>query len=199
MLRHSKPIIQDYLRLSLTRCKALGYFVPNATAEGVITWAQGSDVIASVRFTTDTVNHRCTIAYRKADGEQVTQTVWLRWRSSNLDQGESTGGKVRGYFYFVCPVTGRSCRNLYLVNGRFVSRHAFPHLYEQQTLSRSRRTDVFRFLTYADKVEQLEQQPRRKYTYRGKPTPFARKVERLNRRAIGWHNSLEEQAYRLKS
>lgn len=196
---HSKPTIQDYLRLNLTRCKALGYFVPNATAEGVITWAQGSDVIASVRFTTDTVNHRCTIAYSTADGEQVTQTVWLRWRSSNLDKGVNTWEKGRGYYYFVCPVTGRSCRNLYLVNGRFVSRHAFPHLYEQQTLSRSRRTDVFRFLTYADKVEQLEQQPRRKYTYRGKPTPFARKVERLNRRAIGWYSTLEEQAHSLNT
>ena len=198
-MAHSKPTIQDYLRLNLTRCKALGYFVPNATAEGVITWAQGSDVIASVRFTTDTVNHRCTIAYSTADGEQVTQTVRLRWRSSNLDKGVNTWEKGRGYYYFVCPVTGRSCRNLYLVNGRFVSRHAFPHLYEQQTLSRSRRTDVFRFLTYADKVEQLEQQPRRKYTYRGKPTPFARKVERLNRRAIGWYSTLEEQAHSLNT
>lgn len=198
-MSHSKPTIQDYLRLNLTRCKALGYFVPNATAEGVITWAQGSDVIASVRFTTDTVNHRCTIAYSTADGEQVTQTVRLRWRSSNLDKGVNTWEKGRGYYYFVCPVTGRSCRNLYLVNGRFVSRHAFPHLYEQQTLSRSRRTDVFRFLTYADKVEQLEQQPRRKYTYRGKPTPFARKVERLNRRAIGWYSTLEEQAHSLNT
>lgn len=198
-MSHSKPTIQDYLRLNLTRCKALGYFVPNATAEGVITWAQGSDVIASVRFTTDTVNHRCTIAYSTADGEQVTQTVRLRWRSSNLDKGVNTWEKGRGYYYFVCPVTGRSCRNLYLVNGRFVSRHAFPHLYEQQTLSRSRRTDVLRFLTYADKVEQLEQQPRRKYTYRGKPTPFARKVERLNRRAIGWYSTLEEQAHSLNT
>lgn len=196
---HRKPTIQDYLRLSLTRCKALGYFVPNATAEGVLTWGQGSDVIASVRFTTDTVNHRCTIAYRKADGEQVTQTVWLRWRSSNLDKNVNTWERTRGYYYFVCPVTGRSCRNLYLVNGRFVSRHAFPNLYEQQTLSRKRRTDVFRFLTYADKVEQLEQQPRRKYTYRGKPTPFARKVERLNRRALGWYSTLEEQAHSLNT
>ena len=196
-MSHSKPTIQDYLRLNLTRCKALGYFAPNATAEGVLTWAQGSDVIASVRFTTDTVNHRCTIAYRKTGGEQVVQTVQLRWRSSNLDKGV-TWEKGRGFYYFVCPVTGRSCRNLYLVNGRFVSRHAFPHLYEQQTLSRNRRNDVFCFLTYADKVEQLEQQPRRKYTYRGKPTPFARKVERLNRRAIGWYRDIEEQAHRIK-
>ena len=197
-MSHSKPTIQDYLRLNLTRCKQMGYFVPNATAEGVITWAQGSDVIASIRFVSDTVNHRCTIEYRTADGEQVTQTVWLRWRTSNLDKGANTWEKGRGFYYFVCPVTGRSCRNLYLVNGRFVSRHAFPHLYEQQTLSRSRRNDVFRFLTYADKVEQLEQQPRRKYTYRGTPTPFARKVERLNRRAIGWYGELEEQAHRIK-
>ena len=182
-MAHSKPTIQDYLRLNLTRCKALGYFVPNATAEGVITWAQGSDVIASVRFTTDTVNHRCTIAYSTADGEQVTQTVWLRWRSSNLDKGV-TWEKGRGFYYFVCPVTGRSCRNLYLVNGRFVSRFAFKALYETQTESHSQRDNpLFKTLDAWDKLEQLERQKYRRYTYRGKPTPYARRVDRLLRKA----------------
>lgn len=190
--------IQDCLTLSLTKCKQMGYFAPNATAEGVLTWTSGGEVIAAVRFRTDTTNHRCTIEYRTADGEDVTQTVLLRWRSSNLDKGVTSWVKGRGYYYFVCPVTGRSCRKLYLVNGRFVSRFAFKHIYEQQTLSRNRRNDVFRFLLYADKVEQLEQQPRRKYTYRGKPTPFARKVERLNRRAVSWHNELETQASKLR-
>lgn len=182
--------IQDCLALSLTRCKEMGYFVPNATAEGVLTWTSGGEKIAAVRLTTDTTNNRCTIAYRTADGEDVTQTVWLRWRPSNLNRG--------GYYYFVCPVTGCSCRKLYLVNGRFVSRQAFTHIYEQQALSRSRRNDVFRFLSYSEKVEQLEQQPRRKYTYRGKPTPFARKVERLNRRAIRWYENLENEAHTLR-
>ena len=182
-MAHSKPTLQDYLRLNLTRCKALGYFVPNATAEGVITWAQGSDVIASVRFTTDTVNHRCTIAYSTADGEQVTQTVWLRWRSSNLDKGV-TWEKGRGFYYFVCPVTGRSCRNLYLVNGRFVSRFAFKALYETQTESHSQRDNpLFKTLDAWDKLEQLERQKYRRYTYRGKPTPYARRVDRLLRKA----------------
>ena len=183
--------INDYLRLSLTRCKALGYFVPNATAEGVVSWTRGDDVVGAVRFRTDTVNNRCYIAYRTADGKDETQKVWLRWRASNLNRG--------GYYYFVCPVTGRYCRNLYFVNGRFVSRFAFKALYEQQTLSNSRRNDIFRFLDYADKLEQLEQQPRRKLTYRGKPTPFARKVERLNRRGCLWYERLNDDGRNLKT
>ena len=166
--------LQDYIRLSLTRCKDLGYFVPNATAEGVITWTSGDERIAAVRFKTDTVNNRCIISYR-IDGEDVTQKVWLRWCCSNLNRG--------GYYYFVCPVTGRSCRNLYLIGGRFVSRFAFKHLYEKQTLSRHQRADIFRFLDAADKVERLERQPYRKRTYRGKPTPYARQVERLLHKA----------------
>lgn len=190
--------IQDCIALSLTKCKGMGYFAPNATAEGVLTWTSGGEVVAAVRFTTDTTNHRCTIAYRTADGEDVTQTVLLRWRSSNLDKDVTSWAKGRGYYYFVCPVTGRSCRKLYFVNGRFVSRYAFKHIYAIQRLSHSRRNDVFRFLSYADKVEQLERQPRRKYTYRGKPTPFARKVERLNRRAVIWHNDLEIEARKLR-
>lgn len=167
--------IQDYLRLSLTRCKDLGYFVPNATAEGVITWTSAGERIAAVRFKTDTVNNRCTISYR-TDGEDVTQKVWLRWCCSNLNRG--------GYYYFVCPVTGRSCRNLYLVNGRFVSRFAFKALYETQAESHSQRGNpLFKTLDAWDKLEKLERQKYRRYTYRGKPTPYARRVERLFRKA----------------
>lgn len=172
--------IQDYIALSLTKCKQLGYFVPNSTVEGVISWNVGGEEIAAVRFQTDTTNNRCAIAYRKADGEDVTQKVWLRWRASNLNRG--------GYYYFVCPVTGRSCRKLYLVGGRFVSRFAFKALYEQQTKSRARRDNpLFGFLDAEAQLEQLERQRYRRMTYRGKPTPFARKYERLLNKANGYY------------
>ena len=185
--------LDEYLTLSLTRCKALGFFAPNTVQEGRINWkTSDGEQVGAILFTTDTVNHTCTLHYSH-NGNEVKETVRLRWRSSNLDQGV-TWEKGRGFYYFVCPVTGRSCRKLYLVNGRFVSRHAFKALYEQQVYSRSRRNDIFRFLDYADKLEKLEQQPRRKYTYRGKPTPFARKVERLNRRGAQWYARLNNEA-----
>jgi hypothetical protein len=44
----------------------------------------------------------------------------------------------------------------------------------------------------------LERQPRRKYTYRGKPTPFARRVERLNGKAVRWYRSLEDEASKAR-
>lgn len=168
--------IQDYIALSLTKCKEMGYFVPNATAEGVITWSSNGQAIAAVRFRTDTTENRCYIAYTKADGTQVTQKVWLRWHSSNLNNG--------GYYYFVCPVTGRSCRKLYFVGGRFVSRYGFKCLYEQQTKSRAQRDNpLFGFLDVEAQLETLERQRYRRMTYKGKPTPFARKYERLVNKA----------------
>lgn len=194
-MRHTATL-DDYLALSITNCKTIGYFKPDTVQEGIIRWRNGGEVIAAIKLTTDTVNHTCTLHYCY-NGNEVQETVRLRWRSSNLDNSADLWEKRRGYYYFVCPLTGRSCRKLYLVNGRFVSRFGFRHLYEKQTLSRRQRADLFRFLDAADKVEKLERQPYRKRTYRGNPTPYARKLERLNRRAVAWYYNLQDQAQSL--
>ena len=176
--------INDCLCLSLTRCKELGYFAPNATAEGVITWSWNGRKYAAVRFMTDTVNHRCGIAYKTNDGEEIQQFIQLRWRPSNLSKPDNLNTDKGGYYYFVCPSTGRACRKLYLINGRFVSRFAFRHIYEQQKKSRNQReSPLMETLAVWDELERLQQQKYRRYTYKGKPTPFARKVERLARKA----------------
>ena len=194
-MRHTATI-DEYITLSLTRCKKMGYFLPNTVQEGTISWRENGEVFAAIKLTTDTLNHVCTLHYC-FNGKEIKETVRLRWRSSNLDKGANVWERARGFYYFVCPVTGRSCRNLYLIGGRFVSRFAFKHLYEKQTLSRHQRADIFRFLDAADKVERLERQPYRKRTYRGKPTPYARKLEHLNRQALAWYWNLQGQAESL--
>lgn len=191
-MRHN-PTIDEYLTLNITTCKKLGYFQPNTVQEGSVLWTNGGEVVAGIKLRTDTINHVCTLSY-VWNGTQVEDTVRLRWRSSNLDTGVISWEIGRGFYYFVCPVTGRSCRNLYLVNGRFVSRYAFKALYKQQTLSRHRRADVFRFMDAADKVERLARQRYRKRTYRGKPTPYALRLERLNDKAVKWYGDLQIEA-----
>lgn len=172
----------DFVTLDLTKCKALGYFAPNATAEGVITWHRGNTKIAVVRMRTDTVNKRAYLAYNTTDGEERQQTIWLRWQSSNLNVG--------GYYYFVCPATGRACRKLYFVGGRFVSRFAFKALYKEQTRSKAQRKSPWQFLAAVSRLDTLSQQPYRKRTYKGKLTPYARKVQKIDAALMERYNSL---------
>lgn len=167
--------IQDYLRLSVTDCKRMGYFYPQSQANGVVTWTQGKQVIASIRMQTNTAGvvpyAVLTYTYK---GQPVRIELTLRFAPSNLNNGT-------GYYYFVCPVTGLSCRNLYLVDGKFVSRSAFRPLYGSQ-VERRRNCGLAYLCALAD-YEKMLDAPYRRLTYRGKPTPWGRKVMRMEERA----------------
>lgn len=170
--------IENYIRLSVTDCKRLGYFVPQAETSGVVRWTQGGNVVASVRFST---NLKGAVPYAVLNytykGEPVHTELTLRFHPSNL-KGET------GYYYFVCPVTGLSCRNLYLVEGRFVSRTAFRPLYRKQAETKiGKRNSSLAALVAIGKYEQLATAKYRRLTYRGNLTPYGRKVEKYAERA----------------
>lgn len=189
-MRHTATI-DEYITLNITRCKKIGYFQPNTVQEGTVSWRNNGEVYAAIKLTTDTFNHTCTLHYFY-NGNEVKETVRLRWRSSNLDNSANIWEKGRGFYYFVCPVTGRSCRKLYFVGGRFVSRYGFKCLYEQQTKSRAQRDNpLFGFLDVEAQLETLERQRYRRMTYKGKPTPFARKYERLVNKANKYYERTE--------
>ena len=142
--------IEDYIRLTVKDCKRLGYFVPQAETSGVVRWTQGGNVVASVRFST---NLKGAVPFAVLNytykGEPVHTELTLRFHPSNL-KGET------GYYYFVCPVTGLSCRNLYLVEGRFVSRTAFRPLYRKQAETKiGKRNSSLAALVAIGKYEQL--------------------------------------------
>ncbi len=166
-------VIEDYLRLTVRDCKRMGYFTPKASTHGVVRWTQGAEVVASVSFETNLTGTVpfAVLSYRYK-GEQVTTNLTLRFKPSNLKAGT-------GFYYFVCPVTGLSCRNLYLVNGKFVSRTAFRPLYRKQAETRIGKNNgslacLRAFADYEDVVSQKY----RRLTYRGKLTPYGRKVQK---------------------
>lgn len=170
--------LDDYLALTVKDCKRMGFFVPNALSSGVVRWTLDGTVVASVGFATDTRGvPLAKIAYNY-NGRNVEATVALRWKRSNLNPASDYG-----YYYFVCPVTGALCRKLYLVDGRFVSRHATGALYDTQTKTKSRRPDGPNGPFYAVlEFEKLAAQRYRRETYRGRPTPYGRKLRKLARR-----------------
>ena len=167
-----KPTIDSYICLSVAACKRLGFLKPNETAEGVVTWTQGGAQVAAIHLTTKTGAVPCAILSYTYRGTNVQTSLTLRYKPSNLNNGT-------GYYYFVCPITGLSCRKLYLVGGRFVSRAAFRPLYEKQTLTRTARTGALAFLKLLAACEDVEAERYRRYTYRGQLTPFGRKCEKM--------------------
>ena len=168
--------IDQYLTLSVTDLKRLGFLKPRELKSGRVSWYRGGEEIASIHVTTDTrALPMCYLSYSH-DGEPVQEILRLMFKHSNLDpEGE------HGYYYFVCPSTGECCRKLYAVNGRFVGRAAFSPLYPQQAQSRKQRTETG-WLDVLLKLDELQQTHHRKEFYRGKPTPYRKRWERWVRR-----------------
>ena len=176
-------VLEDCLCLSLTACKKMGYFVPNADASGVIKWGTRDKVAASIGFETNLLGvvPYAVLTYNYK-GNPVRAEITLRYKQSNLKAGT-------GFYYFVCPVTGLSCRKLYLVNGRFVSRMAFRPLYKKQ--AENIRRPVIAYYARIAECEKILFAKHRRKTYRGKQTPWGRKYEN----AEHLYNTLSDAAY----
>lgn len=168
--------IEQYICLSVSSCKRLGFFKEGTVATGKVIWTQGGQQVAAITLCTNTGTVPYAVLRYRYRGENIDTPLTLRYQASNLNNGT-------GFYYFVCPVTGMSCRKLYLVNGRFVSRSAFRPLYRKQTESRTRRSGGLAYLDALADLEALESEKYRRFTYRGKLTPYGRKCERIARRA----------------
>lgn len=165
--------IEDYITLSVTDLKRLGYLKPRNVIGGVVSWKRGGHTTAQIDVTTDTRGvPMCYLSYAYR-GTPVRETIRLMFKHSNLNpEGE------HGYYYFVCPVTGVCCRKLYNVNGRFVGRSAFRPLYPQQAESHKQRKET-RWLGLMLKIDELQQSRYRKDFYRGNPTPYRLRWEKM--------------------
>lgn len=167
--------IDKYLCLRIGDLKRLGFLVPAATCTGSVEWKQGGRPVASVGLYTKTTGVPVARFAYDYNGEPVTYDVALRWKRSNLN-----ADTPHGYYYFVCPVTGSLCRNLYLVDGRFVGRKAFNALYPGQAESRKQR-GYYRYWRTLLAAGDIQADRYRRETYRGRLTPYGRKVEKLAR------------------
>ena len=165
--------IDEYLTLSVSDLRRLGYLKPGALMGGRVTWKRGDTVTASISVTTDTrALPMCYLVYRY-DGEPKQENIRLMFKHSNLNPEGN-----HGYYYFVCPVTGDCCRKLYNVGGRFVGRSAFKALYPTQAASHKQRKSLSWFSALAQ-LDELQQSRYRKDFYRGKPTRYRLRWERI--------------------
>ena len=168
--------IDDYLTLSVTDLKRLGFLNPRELKSGVVSWKRGERTTAQVQVITDTRALPMCYLFYAYEGESRRAEIRLMFKHSNLDPE----GK-HGYYYFVCPVTGDYCRKLYAVDGQFMGRAAFRPLYPQQAQSRKQRTET-ELLGVLLKYDELQNSRYRKDFYRGKPTPYRLRWEKWVRR-----------------
>ena len=178
--------IDDYRCLDISKLKKWGYLTPDpntAFKQGVITWERMGETVAqiSIGVCMSSASPSIAVIYTY-NGTPKRYKIQLQYIPSNLPDRANTG-----YYYFVCPVTGYLCRKLYLVNGVFMSRRAFRPLYWAQTMSRKQRAfnslmewDALLLVSLMEK--ELGDPYHRKETYRGKPTPYGRRVARWNRK-----------------
>lgn len=170
--------IHDYLTLSVSDLRRLGYLKNNTVMNGGVKWKRGGHTTATVGVYVDTrAVPLCYLCYSR-DGEQITEKIRLMFKHSNLNpEGRD------GYYYFVCPVTGSCCRKLYYVGGRFVGRSAFRALYPKQAMSKRQRAEAayYEALLLFDEIQGSRY---RKDHYRGKPTPYRLRMEKHIRRNI---------------
>ena len=172
-------IIDTLAALSVWALHRVGLFREGNSRAASIEWReQGTGrPVLSAKITAD--GSGATIAYTY-NGREDRQRVGVCMRPANIG-----GGCVP---VFVCPVTGKYCRTLYFVGGRFVSRFAFRGRYYSQTVGERGRL-LSREREARNKENALiDEIPRRRLTYAGRPTRYAlrldaqsKKTERLGR------------------
>jgi len=123
--------MEDLLSVSIADLKRVGLLKPNTIQTGAIYWTYPDGThCGAMGIVTDTTFEIASVrfVYEEPNGKVHDERVLLRWKRSNLNDKQ-------GFYYFGCPVSGRSCHNLYLVGGRWISRYAFRALYRSQNPS----------------------------------------------------------------
>ena len=159
-------IIDNLRRFTIADLIRLGYFVPDGVVSGVLTGGEG-DNKSSIRVTMDNNRMVLSLNYVVNREKQMNYNVTVIERAANLGKGV-----VR---FFLCPITHKPCRKLYLYGDRFISRRAMRGaMYRSQVKSKLDRVmpsgwasdDFIPYKRYG------------KMYYRGRLTPYGKRIKR---------------------
>jgi hypothetical protein len=159
------PIILDEVpHLSINSLSKRGFF--NESKTGTVSWYIDNKVASTISVSSElTANPQITLSYcYNKDSRQYR--IQLEAKRSNLGKGI--------HWYFICPLTKKRCRKLYLVKGLFLHREAFKNVacYKSQTESKSwreLRAKMERYYAREDVYKELERKYIKKF-YNGEPT-----------------------------
>lgn len=153
-------------QVTITNLKRLGFLVPNTTLRGTIRWTRGGEPSGSIGICVSLLEKFVELDY-KCDGKLINYRVRLQSIPKHFGGCE---------WYFICPVTARRCRSLYLIGGYFFSRAAYPSaMYSSQTESKHTR-GMLRAFRCLDLQSDFLSRRHTRTTYRGKLTKRYRRI-----------------------
>jgi len=172
--RNFKPLFNDMLRLYTSRLKKWGYFKPGQMKNGTIEWSRNGIPFSIISIFSDFQNEQPYIEVKYNCNDKLKNyIIKLTPQKSNLNRGE--------IWLFVCPVTNKHCRILYLYNGMFMHREAIKDcMYESQTYSKYYR-QMDKTLGAYFKIDKHYESLHKKHfkkTYAGKPTKRYARIKR---------------------
>jgi hypothetical protein len=178
MGRHSTGALtnESIKRIDINYLMKNGFIKSNEIISGRLTWTDGGNINFESEFTDYKQYLRLTYCItNNNNGEKIHMdyVIQLRAIPSNLGRGE--------VWYFLCPISGRYARILYLAYGSeyFKCRKAYRNriYYKSQICSKSF-IDSEKYFILKDKLEKLY--PRLKKTnYQGKETRLNKRIRNL--------------------
>ncbi|WP_165425780.1 hypothetical protein [Flavobacterium sp. XN-5] len=165
--------VEDCLTLSIKKLKEWNYLNFLGTKSGTITWSRNGEKHSSISIsvTNNSFEMYATLDY-KCNGEPTKYKVEIIGKPSNLGKGE--------VFYFVCPITKKHCRKLYLHSGYFYHREAFKSLMYSKQIESKKNRDLFKIFEASQLSDEIYEERYKKYFkthYKGKET---KRFKRLN-------------------
>lgn len=165
-------------RLNVTKLKSWKYLEPNQIKSGTVTWSSNGMETGSISIQVESFAHIAfvNLSY-KCNGESIAYRVQLTQVPSNLGKGV--------VWYFVCPKTGKQCRNLYLVSGYFYHRSAVKGVFYQWQVYSRRNRELCKLYDLCFGVERAYTEIYSKHFkkhYNGKPTKkYSRLLKEIER------------------
>ena len=173
-LRTSPYLFDEQKCLSIIKLREWGYLENDIHKSGQVTWTTNGVETSSLNLTV-TMNHpdyKAHLNYSYSD-KSVSYSVDLVSVPSNIGNGL--------IWYFLCPFTGKRCRKLHLIDGKFQHRSAIPGgMYSKQCQSKQWRGIEKVYGCYFDEeknCKELRKKYFKKY-YNGKPTKKYMKLKR---------------------
>lgn len=183
---HTFPTLFDEVKtVSISFLTKHNYLKLNQWQSGTITWSSNGNKTGSISIQVNTQSESPYLLLDyKCNEAPINYRVQLVSAPSNLGKGV--------VWYFVCPLTGKRCRKLYLADTYFYHRSAFRDcMYEKQTQSKKYRSLDKTLGVYFRSDQLFEQLYKKNFkkTYAGKPTKkYLRIMEQIQKaESIPYH------------
>ena len=174
----TNPTLYDDLHtITISFLKKQGYLKPNQWRSSTITFTRNGKKIGStlIKVNTQPGSEYIELEYT-CNGNPINYKVQLVRVISNIGKGL--------VWYFICPYTGKRCRNLYLADTYFYHRSAFKGcMYRSQIESKINRTITQKYkpMHKGNEYDQLQKKYFKLY-YNGLPTKrYLRIMKKINK------------------